>query len=433
MWKEQMIKDIEKLKFNPNRLFKNPLTNEFIVRNEYISLVLDDFLAEQKKKIESFGGLERLEFLETRLGSIMHITLNQFNQLDCNEELAKAILTYVYWKYKNPKSKLKVSFNINHVKKVFGIKYNVLTEEIVEPIKTTTKCYICNSNANIYIPSYKRNRIKFKCEHCEHLYEIEAPNNDIDIPYVQCDCEYCTNIKNRIFEKGIEWFYNLKSLGDHLVKNTDNKIIGLPDDKTMKNHFGTYIYSKKYNKEIDIHSLKEFMNYKPKSIDALCDFINDNSNYFDLTSKLKDNNIIYNAKQKRHISMENLCMDYILGINQNEPFYKFEEFSNHIMSKEFIYGYDISKSDNGIKFRHYNSILGGINCKNFNIINDIDYSELEKYIYEDVSIINPYFENYYLNPNSNYINELFELVQDCSELDLKLILETAKAIKSVEK
>lgn len=74
----------------------------------------------------------------------------------------------------------------------------------------------------------------------------------------------------------------------------------------------------------------------------------------------------------------------------------------------------------------------GTACRNFNIIDEINIKQIEKYLYEDYSIINPYFiENY--TTKEHILKEINTLLNDCSELDLNLILETAKAIISIAK
>jgi hypothetical protein len=312
MWKKQMLKDIKKTKFNPYKLFKNPNTNEFITRDDYINLVLDEFLEKQKEKIKTLGGLIKLETLESNLG-----VLTVLNPLECSEELAKALLTYIYWKYKNPKSTR--SIDITDVKKVLGFKIGV--EKLINPIEFQTKCYMCDDNVIILIPSYENNRIIFRCNSCNHFYETASGsnygvNNYLGCEYVKCNCEYCSNIKNKIYNKGITWFESLRNLCDDLIRN-DNEFANLPNEKSMTRHYEIYL-----NNQND-EQIKEILNYNPRSLNELLDIAESISNNYDdsydyynlLIQKLEKAHYIYKVKKKKDIDVKTLMTYYILGVD----------------------------------------------------------------------------------------------------------------------
>lgn len=435
MWKEQMIKDIEKTRFNHNRLFKTPSTIKFITRNEYINLVLDEFLDKQKQLIIFLGGLEHLKTLESNLEN-----LKELIPLSCNQELTKALLTYIYWKYKNPKSKLGIKVNMKDAKSAVGLD-NIFIEKLTTPIHFNSDCHMCTSNtATVYIPSYEHNRIIFKCSSCGHFYETASGGNfkikEFDsVPYTKCNCKHCNNIKDRIYKKGIDWFNNLKIICTNLFNKNIITSLEVPDDDIMRSDFHNY-FTRKYDEDI-----MRVMNSTPSSLDELYKIISntvqensDTKSFHSILFKLKENNFLYDIKQKKS-QMELLLIDFVFGGYHDVNNLEFENFSNYIISGDFINYYAINelKNDSDIKY----STKSGwhwMACRNFNIIDDINVDKINDYMYDDTMIINHYFIEPYIDDiRENLIIEINEIIKNCSEIDLKLILETAKAIKSIDK
>lgn len=431
MWKEDILKDIEKTRFNPHELFNNPNTNEFVTRDQYINLILDDFLKKQKEIIISLGGLIELETLETNLG-----VLTVLNPLKCNEELAKSLLTYVYWKYKNPKSEL-TKVDITNVKTVVGLE-NIFIEELIEPISFKAKCHICNGDSIISIPSYEHNRIKFKCNECDHFYQTASGSNSKankykGTAYAKCNCNLCKNIKKRFYDKGNMWFNTLKNICSDFIETSD-EIINTPNELTMKRHYDIYL-----NNQTD-KSIKEILTYNTKSLDELLEIVENISNiqnncyeyYKSLIKKLKNHNIIYTSLKKRNINLETFILAYIFGGIDRVSDVSFDEFSNYIISGKFIDSYYINEHRHHSDFTFLDYGFSSRSCLNFNIVDKIDIKNIEKYLYEEYLIMNPYFINGD-NTREDIIKEINHIIDNCSELDLKLILETSKAITSINK
>lgn len=329
MWKQEIIDNIKKTQFDINNLFINPDASKHINRDEYINIILNDFLIELRKEIIKNDAIETLDLLETKINdSIEYTNFKNYksNEFDCNTNTAKSILSYIYWKYKNPKNTLKSHANMTYIKKILGFE-NIHIEKLLQPISLLAKCYICGGSAIIKIPSYEHNRIIFKCNDCEHFYETaSSTNNDIakfeNTNYVRCNCNLCTHIKKSIYDKCIQWFNTLKN----------------ECDKTTKN------YSK------NIHSINNL---------------------------LRERNLMY------QINCENLLMSYVLGSFNRLDTLTFNEFSNYISSGKFLETYHIANHDYKNSYKNidthgYNFIF----CENFDILSDINIDELKNIIFE---------------------------------------------------
>lgn len=100
---------------------KNPNTNEFITRDQYINIVQNDFLEKQKRIIISLGGLEGLYNLELKIThNVEYLTFRRykFNELNCSKLLSQALLTYIYWKYRHPNCLVRDNANMIYIKKI---------------------------------------------------------------------------------------------------------------------------------------------------------------------------------------------------------------------------------------------------------------------------------------------------------------------------
>lgn len=441
MFKENMIKNIEKIKFNPNKLFKHPITNEVITRDDYINLVLDDFLIEQKKKINQLDGLSILCSLESEinhnLGRII-LKCSNLNSLNLSKLLSQALLTYIYWKYRHPNCDVRDNVNMTVIKKILGFKSQPKLEKIVTPITYNTTCFICGGKATIHIPSYIDNRIIFKCNDCWHTYQTGSDgsysNDHLKNQYIKCKCKFCNSIKNEIYNRGIEWINNLEKTFTNSIESMD-EYLGIPNDNFMEKAYNIYI-----DKQND-NQINEILNNNPSSLNELLDItraissLHDRDYYELLISKLKKFNIIFNVKKKTNIDIKIIIMRYLL-----EHQYKnyateenFNKFKTYILSGNFITHYEMDKC---LVNESYYAIMDydfkpGLSYY-YNILNDIDIKNLREYLYEDSLFVNPYFinKNNY-NSKEYLINEINNLIIDCSESTLKLILETTKAIKNV--
>lgn len=374
MWKEQIINDIKRTKFNLDNLFVNPITNQYISRNEYIDLVLKDFLIELKKEIKANNSIKILDVLESKIhDNLEYIKFKdyKFNELNCNKSTSNLILSYTYWKYKNPKNDLKSHANMSYIKKMLGFD-NIYIEKVIQPIILTTKCYICNGSAIIKIPSYENNRIIFICNDCNHFYETaSSTNNNIshfkNTNYVKCSCNLCSHIKKSIYRKGTQWFKDLK--------NECNKII--------------QIYSK------EVNSL---------------------------------NNLLIETNNKYQINFENLLMSYILGSFNRLNHLTFNEFSNYISSGKFIESYSIVDYDSKNGYIIYDNGFEFVYCENFNIIDIINIDKIKSIIFNLNTHINSYKK---LNNLTSNEKDDSEMIQNNFSLELSFATQSSYIFNAI--
>lgn len=437
MWKEQMINDIEKTRFNPNRLFKNPNTNEFLTRDEYIDLVLDEFLEKQKQIIISLNGLEVLNVIERKINhNVEYITFksDKFNELNCGEVLSQALLTYIYWKYRNPNCIARDHANMIYIKKILGFKSK--TETIITPIVYTSNCFICGGKTTVNIPSYADDRIKFKCTDCNHIYQTGSDgsysNDHLKNQYIRCDCKLCSDIKSRIHTKGIEWLNNLEETCTYLIKN-GQEYIKTPKNSYMQKAYDIYIDNQ--NNEL----MREIFKYRPDSLEELLhvsEIISNlyNYDYETLLDELKKFNIIFDAKKKTNTNIKVIIVRYLLDskCKNYATEEKFNEFKNYILHGDFMLHYEMDKclyneSEYAIMDYDFDPKLSHF----YNILSDINIKKLENIIYEDSFFANPFILNDYDN-KFKLINLINSRIQDYSEGRLEFVLNTLDSLEKFD-
>ncbi|NRT34110.1 hypothetical protein BJV38_003304 [Clostridium beijerinckii] len=437
MWKEQMIKDIEKTKFNPYKLFKNINTNEFITRDEYIDLSLQDFLDKQREIIISLNGLVILNNLERKINhNIEYITLksDKFNELNCGEKLSQALLTYIYWKYRNPNCIVRDHVNMTYIKKILGFKSK--TETIITPIVHDSTCFICGGKTTLTIPSYADNRIIFNCNTCNHTYQTGTDgsysNDHLKNQYIMCNCKLCSDIKSRIHTKGIEWLNNLEETCTYLIKN-GNEYIETPKNNYMQKAYN--IYFDNQNNEL----IKEIFKYTPNSLAELLHITEIISNLYDydyetVLDELKKINIIFDAKKKTNTDIKIIMLRYLLNSRYTNYVTeeKFNEFKDYILSGDFMLYYEMDKClDNESEYAIMDYDFDPKLSHFYNILSDINLKKIEDIIYEDSLFANPFFINSYDN-KFNLINLINSRIQDYSESRLEFILNTLDSLEKFD-
>lgn len=438
MWIDEILNDIKKTRFSSsnNELFKNQITHEFITRDEYINLVLDDFLEKQKEIIISLDGLEILSNIESKINhnvDYLKFRGNTPAELNCKKALRQPLLTYIYWKYRHPNCPVRDHANMVHVKKLFGFTQKV--ETIITPITYTTTCHICGEKSTLIIPSYADDRIIFKCDTCNHIYQTGSDgsysNDHLKNQYIRCDCELCCSIKSKIREKGINWFNDLKQTCTNLIENND-EYIETPNSNYMKKAYD--IYMDNQNDE----RIKEILNHNPNSTKELLDIakvisnLYDNDNYELIVSKLKRYNIIFDAKKKINVNSKIVIMRYLLDSRyKNYASEKnFDKFNTYIQSGDFIKHYEIDEclannSIYAIMDRDFEPDLSHY----YNILYNINIDRLNDIIYENSLYINPYFlkDSSCKNTLKNQINDI---VENLPENKLELALNMLKSIEN---
>ncbi|NRT78144.1 hypothetical protein [Clostridium beijerinckii] len=437
MWKEQMIKDIEKTKFNPYKLFKNINTNEFITKDEYIDLVLNDFLEHQKEIIISLDGLEILNNIESKINhNVYYLKFKgKVNiKLDCKNELKQPLLTYIYWKYRHPNCPVRDHANMITIKKIFGFTEKV--ETIITPIVYNSTCFICGGKTTISIPSYIDNRIIFNCNTCNHTYQTGSDgsysNDHLKNQYILCNCKLCSDIKSRIHTKGIEWLNNLEETCTYLIKN-GNEYIETPKNNYMQKAYNIYIDNQ--NSEL----IKEIFKYRPDSLAELLHITEIISNLYNydyekLLDELKKYNIIFDAKKKTNTDIKIIMVMYLLDLRYKgyATEEKFNEFKNYILNGDFMLHYEMDKclyneSEYAIMDYDFDPKLSHF----YNILSDINIKKLENIIYEDSFFANPFILNDYDN-KFKLINLINSRIQDYSESRLEFVLNTLDSLEKFD-
>ncbi|GEP65222.1 hypothetical protein CBE01nite_29900 [Clostridium beijerinckii] len=441
MWIEDLLKDIEKTKFSLHKLFKNPITNESISCIDYINLVLEDFLNKQKQLIISMNGLNKLELIENNFQNINNQTAHELSlKINCNSKLTNLLITYIYWKYMNPNSKLKHNVNMMIIKKIFKIKDSF--KEHITPIACTTNCYLCKGYATVAIFDYDQSKLEFKCNTCGHSYKINLSDKSKaggyrDVQYTKCNCHTCSTITSNINSKTINKFNELKDTCINLIEDS-NQYIDLPSNFAMQNAYD--IYMSNTNEQID-----EILKYNPTSLEQFKNILNNisNSNYnnYDyetLLSKLENHGIVYHSKKKKPIKYKELFISYLLHTkNQNNCEEMFQKISSTIFNGDFFKYLNINNSRNDISINFNLSIINK-SSSYFHISSKTNCERLKDYLYEDSLYINPYFINLSTHKSQNpsyrdeLINEINSRIQDYSESRLKFVLNSLDSLEKFD-
>lgn len=436
MIKDELLLEIDNLRFNPEKLFINK-DNNYISREEFINNNVQRIMDAQLSLIKEFNGLDIIKRIEKYPGTIMCVVYKDKTILNCPPNLRIPIFTYLYWKHKNPKTKTKGRYNSAHMKQALGLD-NIDEELFIEPISQKGTCYICGGDATISVPSYNAKRIIFNCNECGHFYQTapqtSSRKNGFFFPYNHCNCNSCKNVKTKLYKVGNKWLQELTKIANKRANTF--KLFGLPEDRIMKNDYienaialrNTYI--------------SNVINSNPNSYVELMESIKsiakiNNLNFYEfeeyIIKELSKHKIIYKVKKLINEPVEHLIMNYILGSNNYSPdLQSYEEFLEYMEGGHFIEAYGICKHRSDSSIHYYkDGIVGGISCRNFNIFDEIQLEELDKYLYEDTYELNPYFFTNDIIQKDNkekLILELNNLIQNCDTNDLELIISITRNI-----
>nr|DAQ20652.1 MAG TPA: Transcription factor S-II (TFIIS) [Caudoviricetes sp.] len=426
MIKDELLLEIDNLRFNPEKLFINK-DNNYITREEFINNNVQSIIDAQLSLIKEFNGLDVIKRIEKYPGTIMSVVFKDETILNCPPNLRIPIFTYLYWKHKNPKTAIKKRYNLAHIKQALGLE-NIDKELFIEPITQQSTCYICGGNATISVPSYDAKRIIFKCNECGHFYQTAPQNscaeNGFLFPYNHCNCNSCKNVKTKLYEVGNKWLQELIKVANKRANTF--KLFGLPEDSIMKNDYreNTIALRNTY--------ISNVINSNPNSYIELMESIKsiakiNNLNYYEfeeyIIKELSKYKIIYKVKKLINEPVEHLIINYISGCKNNSTDQSYEEFLEYMEGGHFIESYTLSYNSN--------IIIGKMLCRNLNIFNEIKLEELDKYLYEDTYELNPYFFTNDIIQKDNkekLILELNNLIQNCDTNDLELIISITRNI-----
>lgn len=431
MIKDELLLEIDSLRFNPEKLFINK-DNNYITREEFINNNVQRIMDAQLSLIKEFNGLDIIKRIEKYPGTIMSVVFKDETILNCPPNLRIPIFTYLYWKHKNPKTAIKKRYNLAHIKQALGLE-NIDKELFIEPITQQSTCYICGGNATISVPSYDSKRIIFKCNKCGHFYQTDSQfsshKNGFVFPYNHCNCNSCKNIKTKLYEVGNKWLQELIKVANKRANTF--KLFGLPEDSIMKNDYRENAIALRNT------YISNVINSNPNSYIELMESIKsiakiNNLNYYEfeeyIIKELSKHKIIYKVKKLINEPVEHLIMNYILGCKNYSTDQSSKEFLECMKGGHFIESYTLSYNSN--------TVIGKMLCRNFNIFDEIQLEELDKYLYEDTYELNPYFftnDIIQKDDKEKLILELNNLIQNCNTNDLELIISIARNIISHNK